>query len=361
VAIVSEAAITKDHWHTAFVNVNLEPKTRMDIGMWLSKIHDQLTPSRQGHPYCAYLDAIKVPKFYLGLEAGDQKMLRSVTEPGSGFDWTSKSILALPPRAQDMLSATHLYEMFGFTMAMGVASELGLCQATDLLPSAVTPSEAGTAILASRGKAASIDLDKEINALPSYKPERFAQFAENVRTMLDVAKQPLKNPKKVRINNLGDLVSVASWANEDKRLLRLAQHANLERALSEISAIKRLAKEEKEHEAKKAEEGAKQAMKDLEPIKDLFKAEVPPTWPPPHVAGKRDAKKPRLGLYTDFVTKHGIDKKLIPGIFGKPLSFANLVPFFQELCRQVSSCNLPLYKLTQLTTLQTCSAQLMAR
>jgi hypothetical protein len=332
VVLTSERAVTAAHWRSAFDRVNLNPDTRVNVDLWLSRIYGDLAGGSKGHPYRAYLTAIKVPEFYQKLGPQDMRELRALTNPATGFDWTGTALSLLPPRIKEMLWGVNFSDFFTFTMSMGVAAELGLVQVQDLLPSGGTPTAAGTLILAHPVN--EIDLDKEINELPSYQPARFKALADNVRAMLEQAAKHPKNPKrKARINQIGDLVSVGCWANDPKRVLRLEQEANMKAAYTEMTKIKQAQKQETAERKAVLQATKKQKQDEYKPILELFRNEG--TWPPPHEAGKKPPTTPNLDVFIAFVKKHAIGGS-VPAIVGKALSKANIVPFFAELCRQVT-------------------------
>ena len=127
-------------WTSGFIRVNLHPKHRLPILVWLSKISSALvaaggTELSREFPYSAeYLKIIKVPQFYAELSPDKQKVLKdSVTCPS--FDWSMEKIESLPEWCQQLLQQSdNLHKLHYFSNHMKTCVEKKLAVSTDLTP-----------------------------------------------------------------------------------------------------------------------------------------------------------------------------------------------------------------------------------
>lgn len=128
-------------WTSGFIRVNLHPKQRLPIEVWLSKISSALlaaggTELSNENPYgVQHLRLIKVPEFYAQLPPFKQKELKDLLGTDS-FDWSMDSIKALPEWCQSLFyKSDNLYEYFKFAKHMETCVQNNIALQSDLTPS----------------------------------------------------------------------------------------------------------------------------------------------------------------------------------------------------------------------------------
>jgi hypothetical protein len=343
--ITSEAGVTAAHWVSGFTKVNLHPKHRLPLSVWLSKIFAHICAAagaQADDPLGpAYLRNIQVPPFYTDLRDDDKRQLLALTAPP--FDWSAESLTALPAALQKLLlTGDNLYRYYKFHNQRAYAVELGHALPTDLTPAAALARlEADT--FASREtteKRAQFQNLVYIRTIPHLK-DAFDSFYGPTGEKTDkhnsssvqgaigalladaVAPSGAGGRATHRLDQFGLPEGTAVIANDPKRLRDLQQDANLHKAMQGHRLTKQATDKEKAAAKKhqQTQRAAKRAKEDV-------------LWALLEEANVVDPAEPfaKRGNVTVLLLKKYLKvmeiTQLAPKTGGKP----RLVVFFEALC-----------------------------
>jgi len=254
-------------WISAFKKVNLHPKHRMPLDVWLSKIFSHITVSAGAltdDPLGpAYLDTISVPKFYNKLSDNEKTQLMELTAPP--YDWSVSGTSTFPPTLQSLLStSTNLHDLFKFHNEMAAAVDLGLALDSDLTPASCIARLSEDAFVdrataQQRALLQNLDYVRTIphlkDAYDSFfnpsgeKTERHASSSvqQGIGRMLEDSVTPQGRGSRPthKHNILGEPEGVACIVNTPARVLKLRQEANLRTFMTETATAKAKLKETK--------------------------------------------------------------------------------------------------------------------
>ena len=137
VVMASQLGGRSKSWINGFTRVNLNPKCRRPLQVWLDEISEALVKGGRAEsvdPYGPeFLYMIKVPDFYSALSVVDRELLALLKDP---FDWSFDSLQQLPVRflASIRKGERTLSKMFKFVKSMQTAVERGVADESDTLP-----------------------------------------------------------------------------------------------------------------------------------------------------------------------------------------------------------------------------------
>jgi hypothetical protein len=350
--IVSEMGVPSSAWVSAFKRVNLHPKHRLPVDVWLSTIFEQICASAGAQvddPHGpAYLRSIEIPDFYNELRDSDKSELLALT--ASPFEWTNQSMCNFPQNLKTRFSEKgNFARFFKYRNEMDVAVRLGLALTTDLTP-AVGLARLHQNVFADSAMAkqrATLQNLQYIRTVPHLK-DAFNSFynesgektekhsaslvQEAIGGLITDALIPHGGGDRPthRHNQFGEPEGVACIVNDPARLLKLRQENNMRKAMHEhndnkkaLKAAKALTKKQKkgDRDAKATKE---RVFFDLLVAADVVAALAP----------FAKCKPVTMTLLKTYVKEQGITK-LAPKKGGRPM----LVKFFEELCRNlVSAC-----------------------